>query len=195
MARQARLVNKIFLFYCFILLLTYEGCVSPPQIIRDKSVQTINYKSGLLIINNHPFTGTLYTLFPGTSDTATLENYQQGKEDGEWKKFYASKKIKETRYFKQGQKIGEYRVWWENGKQQLDYFFDKDEYQGTCQEWNEKGFLNKRMHYVKGHEQGREQWWYDNGKVKANYIILAGRRYGLLGTKNCINVSDSVFKK
>jgi hypothetical protein len=38
-----------------------------------------------------------------------------------------------------------------------------------------------------------QTWWYDNGKVKSNYRIIEGRRFGLLGTKNCINVSDSIF--
>jgi antitoxin component YwqK of YwqJK toxin-antitoxin module len=51
------------------------------------------------------------------------------------------------------------------------------------------------LNYQKGHEEGEQKWWYDNGKIKANYIIKDGRRYGLLGTKNCINVSDSIFKK
>jgi antitoxin component YwqK of YwqJK toxin-antitoxin module len=51
------------------------------------------------------------------------------------------------------------------------------------------------MNYKKGHEDGQQQWWYDNGKIKANYIIKNGRRYGLRGTKKCINVSDSIFKK
>jgi antitoxin component YwqK of YwqJK toxin-antitoxin module len=51
------------------------------------------------------------------------------------------------------------------------------------------------MHYKKGYEEGLQQFYYDNGKVKANYFMKAGRRYGLLGTKNCVNVSDSIFKK
>jgi antitoxin component YwqK of YwqJK toxin-antitoxin module len=54
--------------------------------------------------------------------------------------------------------------------------------------------LVKQMNYLKGHEEGPQKWWYDNGKIKANYIIQDGRRFGLLGTKNCINVTDSIFK-
>jgi len=51
------------------------------------------------------------------------------------------------------------------------------------------------MNYKNGYEDGRQEQYYDNGKVKANYIMMSGRRYGLLGTKNCVNVTDSVFKK
>ena len=49
------------------------------------------------------------------------------------------------------------------------------------------------MNYVKGHEEGSQKMYYDNGKIRSNYTIIAGRRYGLLGTKNCVNVADSVF--
>lgn len=52
----------------------------------------------------------------------------------------------------------------------------------------------KEMNYKKGFEEGSQKMFYDNGKVKVNYIMINGRRYGLLGTKNCVNVSDSVFK-
>ena len=76
----------------------------------------------------------------------------------------------------------------------MQYQFESDEYQGTCKEWNEKGLLVKQMNYHQGHELGSQKWWYDNGKIKANYIIQNGRRFGLLGTKNCINVTDSIFK-
>ena len=73
------------------------------------------------------------------------------------------------------------------------YVFVNDEYEGTCREWSSDGLLVKEMNYLKGHEEGSQRWWYDNGKIKANYIIKQGRRYGLLGTKNCMNVSDSIF--
>ncbi len=112
----------------------------------------------------------------------------------EWKKYYEGGKIKETRRFSLGKKTGDYIAWWPNGSKQLHYFFIDDEYEGNCKEWNEKGLLTKDMNYKKSKEEGLQRWWYDNGKIKANYFIKGGRRYGLLGTKNCINVSDSIFK-
>jgi len=159
-----------------------------------KESHRLTMLNGIVMENNQPFTGTLFTLFPGTVDTAELATYKDGKEHGEWKKYYPSKKIKGKRYFENGQKTGEYLAWWENGNKQLDYVFVDGEYEGACKEWNEKGLLTRHMNYKQGHEEGSQQYWYDNGKIKANYIIKAGRRYGLLGTKNCINVSDSIFK-
>lgn len=197
MAQQVPLRNNIILF----LLITFCGCNAPEApvhisgILLNKNDQSLKKVNGLLIVNNKPFSGTVFTLFAGTTDTAELATYLDGKEAGEWKQFYPSKKIMERRYFKAGQKTGEYIAWWENGIKRLQYFFLADEYEGTCREWNEAGLLTKEMNYKKGHEDGQQQCWYDNGKIKANYIIKDGRRYGLLGTKNCINVSDSIFKK
>jgi antitoxin component YwqK of YwqJK toxin-antitoxin module len=48
-------------------------------------------------------------------------------------------------------------------------------------------------HFKDGQEEGSQKLWYDNGKIRANYVIIKGKRYGLLGTKNCKNVSDSIF--
>lgn len=199
MARLAPLRNNIVV----ILFAGFFGCQDPASKVPanisfevlNKNEQEAVIVNGLLVINTKPFSGTLYTLYPGTTDTAELVSYLNGKENGEWKKFYPSKKIKERRYFSNGQKTGEYIAWWENGNKQLQYFFEADEYEGTCKEWSETGFLNKVMNYRKGHEEGHQQWWYDNGKIRANYIIKDGCRFGLLGTKNCINVSDSIFKQ
>lgn len=171
-----------------------ETPVQTPYKKLNKENSHLSMMNGLVIENNEPFSGTLYTLFLGTVDTAELASYKDGREHGEWIKYYPSKQLKEKRYFENGQKTGEYIAWWPNGEKQLDYFFVADEYQGTCKEWNEDGNLTKIMNYKKGHEEGQQQWWYDNGKIKANYIIKSGRRFGLLGTKNCINVSDSIFK-
>jgi antitoxin component YwqK of YwqJK toxin-antitoxin module len=203
MAHQAPFHNSILL----ILFAGFFGCntnapknpvaISIPvsTSLLNKSEQQITMNNGLLFINNKSFNGTLFTLFPNTADTAVIENYVNGKEHGEWRKYYPSNKIREKRFFTNGQKTGEFIAWWENGQQQQQYLFVADEYEGTCKEWNETGFLNRIRNYKKGHEEGPQQWWYDNGKIIANYIIKDGRRYGLLGTKNCINVSDSIFKK
>jgi antitoxin component YwqK of YwqJK toxin-antitoxin module len=200
MAHPVQLRNSILL----ILFTGFFGCntkapespapVSVSTSLLNKSEQQITMGNGLLLLNSQPYNGTLFTLFPNSKDTAAIENYLSGREHGEWRKYYASKKIKERRFFTNGQKTGDYIAWWENGNKQLHYLFAADEYEGICKEWSETGFLNKMLHYKKGHEEGQQQWWYDNGKIKANYIIKEGRRYGLLGTKNCINVSDSIFK-
>lgn len=196
MEHPAPLRNKLFI----LLSLIIGGCNAPviPVHLYNKLLQKndphLKIVNGILMESLQPFNGTLFTLFDGTTDTAELAAYTGGREHGEWRKFYPGKIKREKRFFTNGQKTGEYIAWWPNGQKQLDYFFVADEYEGTCKEWNEAGMLTKIMNYKSGHEAGQQQWWYDNGKIKANYIIKDGRRFGLLGTKNCVNASDSIFK-
>jgi antitoxin component YwqK of YwqJK toxin-antitoxin module len=196
MAQQAQFLNKIILVW----LITAFGCNQPVATERsstslvNKTDSGLHMKNAVVFFGEQPWNGTVYTLYEGTTDTAELCNYVNGKEHGEWKRFYKGKKLKEKRWFENGRKTGELVSYWENGTKQMQYFFVHGEYEGSCREWNREGKLIKLMHYKKGYEEGLQQCWYDNGKIKANYIISNGRRYGLLGTKNCINVSDSIFK-
>lgn len=197
MVHPAQSVYKVIGY--IILALIMSGCNSVEQRdIPEKLIlstdKNLNRKNGIVYLNETLLTGKIYSLYPNTKDTAEITAYKEGKENGIWKKFYENGLLKEKREFTNGMKTGEYLAWWENGKQQVHYFFKQDEYDGTCRDWNQAGLLVKQMNYKMGHEEGSQQWWYDNGKIKANYVITDGRRYGLLGTKNCINVSDSVFK-
>ncbi len=189
----------------FILLMMIFSCEQPSNQSSNIKIKSINLilvktdtaisnKNGVIYYHNQLYSGVLFTLFQNTVDTATIETYESGFENGAWKKYYPSNKLREVRRYFNGKKIDTLTNYWENGKKQLQYIFVNDEYQGVCIEWNEAGMLTKEMNYEKGHEMGTQKWWYDNGKIKANYIISNGRRFGLLGTKNCINVSDSIFK-
>jgi antitoxin component YwqK of YwqJK toxin-antitoxin module len=155
----------------------------------------VRIENGLLIQNNLPFTGVIYALQSQKTDTAEIISFSQGREHGVWKKFYPGGKLAEIRRFNNGKKVGRLQAWWPGGKQKLDFNFEDGEYQGLCREWHQDGKLLSAMNYEKGYESGPQLQYYADGKVKANYIIANGRRYGLLGTKDCKNVTDSVFKK
>lgn len=192
MAVRVRYLSKLM-----AALLLYWHCSQPgrqgPAALRNKDSAALSWTAGLLTENGIPFTGRLYQLHPGTHDTASLAQYTDGREDGLWQSWYPDGSLHSRRQFSRGAKTGVYEAWWPGGRLQLQYYFQDDEYEGRCREWNSAGLLVKEMHYHRGHEEGSQKWWYDNGKIKANYVITGGRRYGLLGTKNCINVSDSVF--
>lgn len=192
MVAQELLRNKVFLGMLFLLL----SCRENEQIfLRDvnESNSTHWYSGGFLYMDSIPFSGSLFQLYPNTKDTASIKKFRKGKEHGEWKQFYQDGSLKSSRYYYYGDKVGYYYAWWPNGVKQLAYHFINDLYHGKCLEWNPEGNLIKEMHYVEGHEEGSQKVWYDNGKIKSNYIIKQGRRYGLLGTKNCSNVSDSII--
>jgi antitoxin component YwqK of YwqJK toxin-antitoxin module len=161
----AQYLNKVLCFFVIILM----GCKTENAHI-DRTVE----------------------FYPNSNDTASVISHINGLEHGEWRKYYPSGQLMENRYFKNGIKVGIMRNWWENGRLQSEYIFIDGEYNGTCREWNNDGLLVREMNYVKGYESGSQKQWYDNGSYRSNYVILDGRRYGLLGTKNCINVSDSL---
>jgi antitoxin component YwqK of YwqJK toxin-antitoxin module len=202
MVHQAQLLNKLFIVCCIIFI----GCKNPaneqsihettqPSLLVNQLDSSFINQNGIILWHEKPFTGRIFALYPSSADTAATQEFINGLENGEWKKWYPGHQIKEIRFFDNGKKVGVYTIYWENGNKQLEYHFVNDEYEGLCREWNEAGNLTRGMNYVKGHEEGSQKWWYDNGKIKANYVIINGRRFGLLGTKNCINVSDSIFKK
>ena len=195
MAQQVQYLIKIF-----ISIIVFISCSTKKEnavIMRlvSESDTNLNLNSGIVYYQKNLFSGSVFSLNEPTKDTAAIRNYLHGREDGIWKEYYPNKQLKSIRYFKNGKKIDVSNGYWENGERMYSYFFNDDEYDGVGREWNRKGLLIKEMNYVKGHEEGPQKMFYDNGKVRSNYIIKNGKRYGLLGTKNCINVSDSIFKK
>jgi antitoxin component YwqK of YwqJK toxin-antitoxin module len=141
-----------------------------------------------------PFTGYQYLLYP-SGDTAFVKPYFAGLEEGLIKKWHPNHQLAEQRYYIAGKKEKIHKAWWPNGKLKFTYEFDNDEFNGVNKEWYESGNLFREFHYEKGYESGSQKMYWINGKIRTNYMIKNNRRYGLLGTKNCINVADSVFIK
>ncbi len=152
-------------------------------------------KNGLAVNNGQLFTGIVYSLYPNTKDTAEVMGFNKGREHSEWRRFFPNGKLMQQRYFHNGIKVKTLKEWWENGKPKLSASFLKGEQHGEFKEWNRKGRLIKQMHYNLGYEDGSQKQFYDNGKIRSNYVMKDGKRYGLLGTKNCVNVKDSIFQK
>ena len=142
----------------------------------------------------HFFTGFQFSLYPDT-DTAFINSYFNGVEEGLQKKWYANEQLAEERFYINGKKEGTQKGWWPDGKPKFVFEAENDEYYGEFKEWYASGLLGKQFHYVDGQEEGSERLWWDNGTVRANYVIRNGRKYGLIGLKTCINPNDSINKK
>ncbi len=194
MVQQAQYLIKIFFLYSFISCVNNNVKKFELQLVSNTDT-SLHFNNGTVYNKNNLFSGTIYTLYNNSADTAEIRSYLLGKEDGVWKKFYPNHTLKEIREFKNGKKVGKMKAYWDNKNVMIECFFEDDEYDGTYKEWNRNETVIRNMNYVKGHEDGSQQMFYDNGKVRSNYIIKEGKRFGLLGTKNCINVSDSIFKK
>jgi antitoxin component YwqK of YwqJK toxin-antitoxin module len=151
-------------------------------------------RNGIVYNEGKLFSGNVIEL-DDANDTVAISGFYKGREHGQWKRFYPGGTLEEVRYFNKGVKTKALTHWWQNGQLQLICSFKNGEYDGILKEWNEKGQLTKEMHYKNGYEDGSQKMYYDNGKIRSNYVVKDGQRIGLLGTKNCVNVSDSVFKK
>lgn len=194
LAHLVRFRNNIFCILSLIFIACNEKAVvaTDLSVLYEHDVHKKEMRNGVFFVDEKPFSGKLIGFYPNKKDTMFESNYAVGLEDAEWKKYYLNGKIFQQRFYSKGAKVGRFSAFWENGKLQMEYFFENDEYEGTCREWSLEGKLIREMNYKKGYEQGSQKQWYDNGEIRSNYIIKNGRRYGLLGTKNCINVADSV---
>lgn len=160
--------------------------------LLDRDNPTFSVNGELLYYNQRPYTGGAFALHPQSDDTLMTAFYRFGALHGCCKKLYPSGALKEMRYFNSGKKHGKQVAYWSNGNKRFEFTAYQDAYSGVLREWSESGRLLHLATYAYGQEEGRQTLWYDNGKVRANYIIRNGKRYGLLGTKNCKNVSDSL---
>ena len=157
------------------------------------SAFNITVKNGIVFLNEQPYCGYIYQLYPNSKDTFALTGYWQGLQSGVTKKWFDNHQLMEIRFYCKGQKEGPQLAFWENGLKRFAFTAHEDGNEGSLEEWNREGHLFHLGHYLHGQEEGAQQLWYDNGKIRANYVIRQGKRYGLLGTKNCKNVSDSIF--
>ena len=127
-----------------------------------------------------------------TNEKCTVHTKKEYNKDM-WAKIGDNHQLMEIRFYCKGQKEGPQLAFWENGLKRFAFTAHEDGNEGSLEEWNREGHLFHLGHYLHGQEEGAQQLWYDNGKIRANYVIRQGKRYGLLGTKNCKNVSDSIF--
>lgn len=196
---------------CFLLLIWATAC-SPgraddaaykkeihlaktvPLVYRSAEDPGFTVHADTVFYAGATFSGYRFMLFPG-GDTAVLQSYFNGVEEGFQRKWYPGRQPAEERFYINGKKEGVHRSWWPDGKPKMYFEAYNDEYDGIFREWYSSGVLAKEFHYVNGREEGSEKLWWDNGTVRANYVIRNGKKYGLLGLKTCINPYDSVIKK
>jgi antitoxin component YwqK of YwqJK toxin-antitoxin module len=160
-----------------------------PKIYMKANALGLEKIQDIIFLKGKKFDGYIYEMYT-PKDTAFVKSYLNGIEEGVHKSWYPNKQLTEERFYHLGKKEGTHRAWWENGKLQTEYQISNDEYTGTYKEWNREGLLIKIFHYKNGQEDGSQKLFYDNGSIRSNYVIINGRRYGLLGTKNCKNVKN-----
>jgi len=168
----------------------------PNQFIL-KTDKEISIGNDVVYWRGTPFSGFLYAMDAKGKDTISIEGYLNGQLEGDCKKWYGNnqkaKQLMEERSYLDGKKNGKQIAYWPNGNKRFEFRAVNDGYEGEMKEWSEDGKLFHLANFKNGQEDGVQKLWYENGKIRANYVIINGKRYGLLGTKNCKNVSDSIF--
>ena len=188
MEHLARLVNKLL----FVVFFLFIGCNSNNKLVIHEGAKEFNAFNKQATYKGQVFSGFVYNTNQ-SMDTILTGEYKNGAKHGVWKKFYSNGVLKERRFYKRGLKVGVYEGFYNNGAKNFVFMFKKGEYNGTNRIWTKDGQLIEEFNYKKGQEFGSQKVWYLDGKIKSNYIIKDNRRYGLLGTKNCTNVSEEVF--
>lgn len=194
-------MEKYFLIFTFFVIYSCSDSSKEidiskqeiPNIYVLKSALNITFSNDTVFLNSIKYSGYLYEMNSISNDTLLIEGYINGLQSGISKKWYSDKKLMEIRMFNNGKKDGRQVAYWENGFKKFDFIAKEDVYEGELKEWNIDGKLIHLGNYKNGQEEGAQKLWYDNGKIRANFFIINGKRYGLLGTKNCVNVSDSIF--
>ena len=182
----------LFRIFLLPILLLVFSCSKPTKTtFFNANLLKIETKGGVTSIGGRPISGRVFSLF-SSKDTAFSIGFLNGKEQGISRYWYENGQLSDLKFYENGHKIGVYKGWWPDGKRKYIFHFENDEYEGNQQEWDENGLPYRDMNYHLGHEEGQQRMWYDNGQMRSNYIIKNNRRYGLLGTKNCVNVADSI---
>lgn len=205
-----RLERFVFIF-CSLVLLSCISCKTKQEradtksrviriaktvdlVYREENDSNFSKRQDTVFYKDHLFTGYRYDLYPN-GDTALLQSYFNGVEEGYQRKWYPAKLLAEERFYINGKKEGIHRAWWPDGKPKLYFEAYNDQYEGVFREWYASGMMAKEFHYLNGQEEGSEKLWWDNGTVRANYVIRNGKKYGLLGLTTCKNPYDSILKK
>ncbi|MFN8357060.1 MAG: hypothetical protein U0Y10_21580 [Spirosomataceae bacterium] len=163
---------------------------SVPTLEIEANSTHLTFDQGLLYYQGQRYSGYVVE-HDQQGHLVARAGYLNGNAEGESLRWYANGRIAEHRLYRENRKTGTHEGWWENGQQRFVYEFDADKPVGTHREWYANGQLFTLMEYnADGQPEGRQQLWFDNGKIKANYVVKAGRRFGLLGSKGCMGKNE-----
>ena len=188
MELPVQLANKLL----YVVIVFFIGCNPNNQLVVHEESKGFDGFRKQATYNGEVFSGIVFNTNED-KDTILIGEYKNGLKHGVWKTFYPNGSLKERRFYKRGLKVGLYEGFYNDGAKNFVFMFKNGEYNGTNSLWTKDGQLIEEFNYKMGREFGSQKVWYLDGKIKSNYIIKNNRRYGLLGTKNCTNVSEEVF--
>lgn len=197
-------MRKVFIVFaiCIITSCNFkkkELTVVKPVVVPniEKNISDVRFEliNGVLLFNKMPYSGILNEHYI-EGKLKTQSQYFEGKREGYYNGWYANENKWFERKYTKGIKIGTHLGWYINKIKMFEYHFNmKGAYHGTVKEWYKNKQLLKIFNYVEGKEEGSQKMWRENGKIKANFVVKNGERFGLIGLKKCysVNTVDEIF--
>ncbi len=156
----------------------------------DRSDPGFHRQEGLLFLGIVPFTGTTVS-YDSEGRLQRRETYLSGGRHGLFERFDAKGRLLDQRHYRNNRKDGVHQAWYANGQRRFEATFQHGVYEGVYREWFANGERAAEFRYEKGEEMGLQRTWDADGGLRGNYVVRDGRRYGLIGAKPCVAVSDS----
>ena len=157
--------------------------------IVEASHPDMDLVNGVLLFKKRPFNGTLNSYYtPSKLKAKTI--YRNGKKEGLEVSWHPSGSVATNRFYSKGIKTGVHKGWWDHGLPKYVYHFNAlGTYHGNIKEWYRNGGLFRDFNYEHGQEVGLQQLRHLDGPIKANYEVVNGERFGLIGLKKCFRVT------
>ncbi len=159
-----------------------------PEVRIGADDPRIAYRGDRLLLGRAPFSGWLVERYDG-GPIKSLTPYLDGRVEGTMIGWYTDGVRMFERSYSAGRREGLHVGWWENGRLRFRYRFHGDLQQGLSEELYEDGRPRRLFHYRDGAEEGSQRMWDEDGALYANYVVIAGRRYGSIGSKPCYSAA------
>lgn len=88
--------------------------------------------------------------------------------------------------FENSMPMGLHRTWWPDGTMQSESHYLGGIPEGMSRTWYASGSAYEEHRYKLGQEFGAQKVWFEDRRLKANYEVRNGRRYGNFGAIGCI---------
>lgn len=181
---------KLLKTHILLLLLFVSACIKTENKLTVTSANpNLQLDNGIMLYNQKPYSGNIKDYYNNGNLKSDIE-YVNGRKHGIEKQWFLNSKLAIERHYTKGIKTGIHKGWWENGTQKFEYYFNtKGMYNGIHKEWYTSGQIYRDFNYINGQEVGKQRLYKNNGKIKANYEVVNGERFGLIGLKKCKTVT------
>ena len=154
----------------------------------DVSSSSLQILEGRLCCDGKPYEGHTLRLFKDGSISRKIA-YKDGLKHGEDRTLYRSGKVAAQRYFYTGLPHGKQYKWFENGDVSSTSMFDHGIPTGVHVSYFPNGSQSDTREFRNG-KLYHHKIWRRSGQIYANYKMVNGRGYGMMGAKLCLEVKD-----